>query len=146
MAETAKKQRYRPTESQYKGGADEMYITYDREQKTRSGKSAVYPKVKRVYIAGDVKGWKVGTFKNRIGRDVHGVMIEYEQSRKGYRRRAFSAKRGDTAYEVEPASVDSATQTFRKIVEIPEKAKNVRFHKEASQLPDKYQQALQNVR
>jgi hypothetical protein len=35
MAETAKKRRYRPTESQYKGGADEMYITYDREQKIR---------------------------------------------------------------------------------------------------------------
>jgi hypothetical protein len=146
MAETAKKRRYRPTESQYKGGADEMYITYDREQKTSSGKSAVYPKVKRVYIAGDVKGWKVGDFKNRMGRDVHGVMIEYQQSRKGYRRQGFSAKRGKTSYKVEPASVDSASQVFRKIVEIPDKAKNVHFHKSASRLPDKYQEALQNVR
>ncbi len=146
MPTMTEKRHYRPTESQYKGGADEMYITYDREQKTRGGSHALYPKVKRIYIAGKVKDWKVGTFKKRTGREVHGVLIEYEQSRKGYQRRAFSAKRGKTAYKVPPASVKSATQKFTKIVEIPEQARNVRFHKQASQLPDKYQQALQNVR
>ena len=26
---------YRPTESKYKGGAHEMYVTYDLEQETR---------------------------------------------------------------------------------------------------------------
>ena len=31
-----------------------MYVTYDLEQQTRGGGSAIYPKVKRVYIAGDV--------------------------------------------------------------------------------------------
>ena len=46
---------YRPTESKYKGGAHEMYITYDLKQKTRGGESRLYPKVKRVYIAGDIK-------------------------------------------------------------------------------------------
>ena len=45
---------YRPTESKYKGGAHEMYVTYDLEQKTRGGDMAIYPKVRRVYIAGDV--------------------------------------------------------------------------------------------
>ena len=32
-----------------------MYIAYDLEQKTRGDGHAFYPKVKRVYIAGDVK-------------------------------------------------------------------------------------------
>lgn len=146
MAMTTEKQRYRSTESQYKGVADEMYITYDRKQKTRGGNYVMYPKVKRVYIAGEVKDWKVGSFKKRSGREVHGVLIEYEQSRRGYRRRAFSAKRGKTAYEVSPATVKPASQKFTKIVEIPEQAQNVRFHRDASRLPDKYRHALQNVR
>jgi hypothetical protein len=47
MKTTANDQRYRATESKYKGGAHEMYVTYDLEQRTRSG-SAIYPKVKRV--------------------------------------------------------------------------------------------------
>jgi hypothetical protein len=39
---------YRRTESKYKGVAHEMYVTYDLEQTTRGGHSAMYPKVKRV--------------------------------------------------------------------------------------------------
>jgi hypothetical protein len=35
---------YRPTEAKYKGGADEMYVTYDLEQHTRGGGTALYPK------------------------------------------------------------------------------------------------------
>src|SRR5262249_29958306 len=89
---------YRPTESKYKGGANEMYVTYDLEQKTRGGGTATYPKVKRVYIAGDVKDWKAGAVKKRTGREVHGVQIEYEQTRRGHRRAGYEAKRGKTAY------------------------------------------------
>jgi len=37
MATTTEKRGYHPTASQYKGVADEMYITYDREQKTGGG-------------------------------------------------------------------------------------------------------------
>src|SRR5689334_19774172 len=48
----ATKSSYRPTEAKYKGGAQEMYVTYDLPQATRSGDGALYPKVKRVYIAG----------------------------------------------------------------------------------------------
>jgi hypothetical protein len=59
MDENRTKSRYRPTESRYKGGAQEMYVTYDLQQKTRGGGQALYPKVKRVYIAGEVKDWKV---------------------------------------------------------------------------------------
>ncbi|HVZ39409.1 MAG TPA: hypothetical protein VHI13_09040 [Candidatus Kapabacteria bacterium] len=52
---TEHERRYRSTESKYKGGATEMYVTYDLDQKNRGGSSSTRPKVKRVYIAGDVK-------------------------------------------------------------------------------------------
>ena len=137
MAETNKKRSYRPTESEYKGMAKDMYVTYDLEQKTRSGGTAMYPKVKRVYVAGDVKDWQVGTFNKRSGRAAFGVRIEYEQSRKGY-------QRGETTYQVEPATVKPTTQKFSKIVEVPDNAQNIEFHE--GELPKKYQGALQDVR
>ena len=138
--------RYRPTESKYKGGAQEMYVTYDREQKTRGGGSALYPRVKRVYIAGKVQDWKTGDVPKRSGRKVHGVAIVYEQSRKGYQRRGFSAERGQTSYEVKPATVKGTSQTFKQIVEVPEDAQNIHFYTTASKLPAKYRTALQHVR
>ncbi|MGE5443832.1 MAG: hypothetical protein ACM3SR_04425 [Ignavibacteriales bacterium] len=146
MESTAKKHRYHPTEFRYKGGAHEMYVTYDIEQKTRGGGSAMYPKVKRVYIAGNVKDLKTGVVQKRSGRKAYGVLIGYEQSRKSYRRKTFTAKRGKTAYKVSPASVGAASERFRQIVEIPKEARNVHFYKGASRLPAKYRHALQNVR
>jgi hypothetical protein len=143
---TTTKSRYRPTESKYKGGAHEMFVTYDLNQKTRAGSSAIYPKVERVYIAGDVKGWKTGTVQKRTGRQVHGVRIEYEQSRQRYRRKGYTAERGKTAYSVAPASVGSTAQRFVQIVEIPEEARHVRFYTDAGKLPAKYYHALQRVR
>src|SRR5436309_2781542 len=128
MATATKKSEYRPTESKYKGGASEMYVTYDLEQRTRGGGTATYPKVKRVYIAGDVKDWKAGTVKKRTGREVHGVQIEYEQSRKGYRRRAYEAERGKTEYAVGPASVGSTMQRFVQVVEVPEAARHLHLY------------------
>lgn len=138
--------RYRSTESKYKGGAQEMYITYDVKQKTRSGDTRLYPKVKRVYIAGDVKDWKTGNMKKKSGRTVHGVAIEYEQSRSGTRRKGFAAERGKTRYDVKPASVGGASQRFRQVLEVPEDAQNIHFYKNAQKLPARYQSALQNVR
>src|SRR5215471_5095893 len=137
-------QRYRTTESKYKGGAEEMYVTYDLWQATRGGHPALYPKVKRVYIAGHVKDWKVGTFAKRTGKQVHGVKIEYEQSRAGYTRQGYTATRGDARYHVPPTQVRKSTTRFSPIVEVPEAAQNVQFHRGA--LPEKYRQALQNVR
>src|SRR5207248_1803087 len=61
----ATKHRYRPTEAKYKGRAEEMYVTYDLSQPTRGGRRAMYPKVHRVYIAGQVKDWHVGNFAKR---------------------------------------------------------------------------------
>src|SRR5437879_573473 len=125
---TTQKGGYRPTESKYKGGASEMYITYDLEQKTRGGGSATYPKVKRVYIAGDVKDWEAGRVRKKSGREVHGVRIEYEQSRKRYHRKGYTAERGETEYKVSPTDVGATTQRFVQVVEVPQAARNVRFH------------------
>lgn len=138
--------RYHPTESKYKGGAQEMYVTYDLKQKTRSGAEKLYPKVKRVYIAGEVKDWKTGDIRKRTGRKVHGVAIEYEQSRTGFQRQGFRAQRGRTEYAVKPSSVGGTSQRFRQVLEVPKEAQNVRFYKNAKTLPARYQSALQNVR
>jgi len=138
--------RYRPTESKYKGGAHEMYVTYDVKQKTRSGDSKLYPKVKRVYIAGDVKDWKTGDIKKRSGRTVHGVAIEYEQSRKGFQRKGFTAQRGGTSYTVRPSSTGPTSQKFRQVLEVPQDAQNIHFYRNAQKLPTKYRSALQNVK
>jgi hypothetical protein len=146
MTAAVARNRYRPTEAKYKGGADEMYVTYDLEQKTRGGRSAVYPKVKRVYIAGRVKDWKTGIVRKRTGRQVHGVRIEYEQSRKGYRRSGYAAHRGQAEYSVDPATVGATSQRFAQVVEIPPAARNVHFYPAQAELPPKYQHALQQVR
>jgi len=141
---TGQVHRYRSTESKYKGGAQERYVTYDLPQQTRSGATAVYPKVKRVYIAGDVKDWSVGEFTKRSGRRSHGVKIDYEQTRRGYERKTFNATRGSTSYQVGPARVRPSAQRFSQVVEVPAQARNVRFH--AEELPQSYRSSLQNVR
>jgi hypothetical protein len=146
MTTNKAKDNYRPTEAKYKGGASEMFVTYDLEQKTRGGGHVTYPKVKRVYIAGDVKDWKVGTVQKKSGRQVHGVRIEYEQSRKRHQRRGFSAERDSTRYKVAPTSVGATGQKFAQVVEIPTDARNVHFYKGSARLPEKYRHALQRVR
>ena len=73
-------QSYKTTESKYKGGAEEMYVTYDLWQETRGDGRALYPKVKRVYIAGQVKDWHVGTFAKRTGKHVHGVKLSIHRA------------------------------------------------------------------
>ncbi len=138
--------RYHPTESKYQGGAHQMYVTYDLEQRTRGAQSAIYPKVKRVYIAGDVKGWNAGAVCKRTGREVHGVRIEYEQTRQRYRRKAYAAQRGRTGYAVAPASVGSTCQRFIQVVEVPQRACNVHFYPQHAELPAKYREALQRIR
>ncbi len=146
MADPAINTRYRPTKSQYKGGAEEMYITYDLEQRIRSGGHAAYPKVKRVYISGIVKDWRVGMFKKKSGRSVYGVQVEYERDRGSYHRKGFTAQRGKTTYQVSPTPVKAASLRITKIIEIPDRAKNVSFYTEAEKLPEHYLDALQDVR
>jgi hypothetical protein len=144
MEATVKK--YRPTESKYKGGATEMYVAYDVEQRTRAGNTALIPKVKRVYIAGNIKGWKKGTFKKRSGREVYGIVIEYEQTRQSHPRQAYAAKRNKTDYKASPTTVTAGVQVFKQIVEVPEKALNAHFYAGAGELPAQYKHALQNIR
>ena len=136
---------YKSTESKYKGRAKEMYVTYDLKQPTRGDGSAMYHKVKRVYIAGNVKDWKAGTVKKRSGQRVSGVAINYEQTRAGYHRKGYTAKRGGTTYQVKPATIGGSSQEFQKVVEVPKGAQNVHLYTSAK-LPQKYQGALQNVR
>jgi hypothetical protein len=123
-----------------------MYVTYDLRQATRGDSSVLYPKVRRVYIDGDVEDWEVGIIRMRSGRSVYGMVIEYQQSRKGYRRRGYTARRGKTTYRVLPASVKRSSQTYKKVVEIPEGARHIHFYTTATRLPEKYQTALQDVR
>lgn len=146
MPATLSERCYRPTASKYKGGAHEMYVTYDLEQKTRSDGSAIYPKVKRVYIAGQVLDWKVGVVKKKSGREVYGVQIDYEQSRKSYHRKGYTAHRGKTTYATSPASVAVTSQKFAQVIEVPERASNVRFYTDVGKLPAPYRHALQRVR
>ena len=123
-----------------------MYITYDLKQPTRGGDSAIYHKVKRVYIAGNVKDWKAGTVKKRSGQTVSGVAINYEQARTGYHRKGYTAKRDGVPYKVKPATVKDSSQEFTKIVEIPKQAQNIHLYTKPDKLPKKYQSALQDVR
>src|SRR5207244_2801763 len=119
MTAAAEKHRYTPTEAKYKGRAREMYVTYDLPQRTRGEGKALYPKVKRVYIAGDVTDWKLGTFEKRTGKKVRGVKIDFEQTRSGYDRRAYTARRGGTSYQVGPTHIKGGTTHFSKVVEVP---------------------------
>jgi hypothetical protein len=97
--------QHRPGEAKHQGRVREHYVTYDLEQRTRGGGTAVYPKVKRVYIAGTVTGWEYGEFEKRSGRKARGVRIEYKQRRKGYERAGYTAHRAGTTYAVQPAQV-----------------------------------------
>jgi len=144
MKQAIARKHYHPTESKYKGGADIMYITYELKQKTRGGNTALYPKVKRVYVPGEVQDWKVGIFTKRTGKKVRGVKIDYEKEREGYHRKPFAAHRGRTNYRVMPTDVEPTSTTFSHIVEVPSHAINVKFVK--SRLPQKFSHALQRVR
>jgi hypothetical protein len=124
-----------------------MYVTYDLEQRTRGGGHTLYPKVKRVYIAGDLVDWQAGSdLRKRTGKEVKGVRLEYRQSRERYRRGSYQAQRGMTKYEVSPSAVGKTSQLFTQIVEVPDRAENVHFYSSAETLPAKYKDALQNVR
>jgi hypothetical protein len=81
MTTAATNRRYRSTESKYKGGAQEMYVTYDLEQKTRGGQSDLYYKVKWAYIAREGRGWRAGLVRKKTGREVHGPAGRDEISR-----------------------------------------------------------------
>jgi hypothetical protein len=143
---TADKSTYRPAKSKYEGGASEMFITYDLDQPIRGVGHALVPKVKKVYIAGNVEGWKVGDFRKRTGHEVHGVRIVYRQSRRQYRREGYRGTREPTQYYVPPIGVPAAQQRFARVVELPPGACNVELHGGAEELPERYRRAIQKIR
>jgi hypothetical protein len=104
----------------------EMYITYELAQRTRGGGSAIFPRVKRVYIPGDVVEWGVGRFRKRSGRMVHGVRITYrmrdgaapEEPRKAPRSTTNTAG-GDTS---------APARRFTQVIDLPDAARNVQLH------------------
>jgi hypothetical protein len=77
---------------------------------------------------------------------VHGLRIEYQQTRKGYRRRGYAARRHEMKYLVAPRTVAATAQRFVQVVEVSTAARNVHFYSDQSELPPKYEQALQEVR
>jgi hypothetical protein len=74
------------------------------------------------------------------------VLIDYQQTRRRYRRKGYHAERGQTEYEAPPASVPATVQRFSQVVELPERAQNVHLYRDAKELPERYRSALQNVR
>ncbi len=87
----------------------EMYVTYDLAQRTRGGGTAVFPKVKRVYIPGDVVEWAVGRFRKRSGRVVYGVRITYQ-------------------VRDESAPPGSAPRRYTQVIDLPDAARSVQLH------------------
>ena len=77
---------------------------------------------------------------------MHGLRIEYQQTRKGYRRRGYAARRREMKYLVAPRTVAATAQRFVQVVEVPTSARNVHFYSDHAELPPKYEQALQKVR
>jgi len=77
---------------------------------------------------------------------VHGLRIEYEQTRKGYRQRGYAAQWDETKYLVPPRTVAATAQRFVQVVEVPTSARNAHFYSDHAELPPKYEQALQKVR
>ena len=123
-----------------------MYVTYDLEQATHGGGHALYPKVKRVYIAGEVQDWKVGSVLKRTAREVYGITVNYQQNRSGHQRKGYTARRGATVYQVAPTTTRGSSQKFHKVVELPRRAQNIHFYTDRKELPEKYRKALQHVR
>ncbi len=138
MENITQKHNYNSIESEYKTRSRNMFITYDLEQRTRNGNTAIYPKIKRVYIAGNIKDWKVGRMHKKSGREVRGISITYEQTRKGYDHKNFEFKCDNIKYEIPTSIVSITYQEFTQIVEVPDNAKNMRFFADVSELPNKY--------
>ena len=74
------------------------------------------------------------------------MRIEYEQARRGYCRRGYEARRGETEYSTATAAVAKTAQRFAQVLEVPAAAKHVDFYSDYAKLPAKYQGALQRVR
>lgn len=144
MASSSSQHEIRAEQPRYPTTVSDLYVTYDIEEVTASGQRTLEPHARRVSIGGEVREWQVGDFRRRSGREVHGIRIHYEQSRKGYLRDGFTATRGGITYEVPSTDVEPGTSMFTHIVELPVRARNVQLHRGA--LPRRYREALRVTR
>ena len=55
-------------------------------------------------------------------------------------------QRGSAGSSSKTVSVHRASQTFRKVVEVPKDAQNVHFYRSAQKLPARYKSAMQNIK
>ncbi len=103
----------------------EMYITYDLAQRTRGGGTAIYPKVKRVYIPGDIVEWAVGRFRKRSGRVVYGVKITYQVRDESAQR---AGPNGRTLVDARSsARPGPAARRYTQVIDLPDAARSVQL-------------------
>jgi len=112
--EVEEKMTYKPTTARWKGRTKTLYVVYEEthiHNYRGHRKPRTQTRVKRVYVSGrNIKVSKVGTYKNRRGRRVHGIKITYKNPIKG------GAGRGHKIKEM----------TVTKIVPLPKSARKVR--------------------
>lgn len=108
-----------PMNSKHKERAKETYVTYELERRSRSGDYVIQIKIKRVFIPGEVTGWKVGHFTKRSGRIVNGIKISYDRERVDYQRDGSEQRRSD--------HLELGDASLSKVVELPEKAAHVQL-------------------
>jgi hypothetical protein len=104
----------------FKRDTVEVFVTYELAGALRA---------KRVNVPGEIVSSRIGTFKNRMGRRVHGVKITYRQQRDAYRRATG-------------ARVAPTTLALSKVVEVPNNARNIAFRES---LPPQLREKLRNV-
>ena len=119
--------KYHPSEYKYKGTGRYYYIKYEHLEHTRNGLQVWKPRVKRVFISGKLIKKQIGTFVNKYGRHVHGVKLVYENTRSGYKRRAFIAHRNRKYYRVSSAKIPKTRIVVSKIVELPKNSRKIKI-------------------
>jgi len=122
--------RRHDSSSQYKGGSDQWFVTYELGPETSDDGSC--PQVTRVYLSGELCSWELGTFATHSGAVVYGVKIEYQRTHESYR-----PNDGDGEYEAA-----ANTRRFVKIIEVPPGATHVQLR---CSLPDRYRHALHRM-
>jgi hypothetical protein len=120
--------------------AQEMYVSYDLPQRTRGGGTAIFPKVKRVYIPGEIQEWAVGNFRKRSGRHVFGVKVTYRVPAEPTIEESQTDSRPDAG---RVSRIHPTYRRFTQVIGLPEAARNVQLHE--AQAPGRAQY-LRSVR
>ena len=119
----------------------DLYITFDVKE-SAGDLVALFPKVKKVHITGEVKGWMVGIFRRVYGkrrRKFMGVKIEFDQIRKRYLQNSGYSTTSLPSNEAlnQPRKISETRSTVSTIIEVPANAENIQFR--IGTLPERYQ-------